>query len=99
MKTYKLMFALLKEHRLRFILGTFLLAITDPLSNIVAAWLFIDIFDGAVYDASLILPTVVKFFMLTGTLALITPLGKYLVEMAALHTTARLRETLLNKLI
>ena len=99
MGKYKVMFHLLKEHKLKYLAGIFLLGLTGPLSNIVVASLSMDIFDRAVYDASFIFPTVIKFLLLTAVLAIITPLGKYLVDMAALHTTARLREAVLNKLI
>ena len=93
------MFRVLKEQRAKYVAGSLLLGITNPLSNIVVAYLFVDVFDGAVYDASLILPVAVKFLLLTGILALLTPLGKYFVDVAALHTTARLREAVLTKLI
>ena len=99
MGAYKVMFHLLREHKAKYLVGTFLLGLTGPLSNIVVANLSIEIFDKAVYDASLVLPIVFQFLLLTGLLAILTPLGKYLVDMAALNTTARLRETVLNKLI
>lgn len=99
MATYKVMFQLLKEHKVKYVVGVILLGVTNPLSNIVVARLFLKVFDGAVYDASLVLPVVVQFLLLTAVLALITPLGKYLIDVAALNTTARLREAVLTKLI
>ncbi|HKM43346.1 MAG TPA: ABC transporter ATP-binding protein, partial [Limnochordia bacterium] len=99
MGKYKTMFQILKENRAKYLAGIFLLGITNPLSNIVVAYLLLETFDRAVYDASLILPVAVRFLLLTGILALLTPLGEYLVAVAALKTTGRLREAVLTKLI
>lgn len=93
------MLNLLKEEKGRYLSGLLMLAISNPMSNIVIAILFMDIFDRAVYDSSLILPIILKCLGLIIFLALITPIGMYLVNYASLKTTARLREQSLEKLI
>lgn len=99
MGKYRIMLSILKENRMRYILGVFILGMTNPLSNIVVARLLLETFDRAVYDARLILPVAIQFLLLTGFLALMTPLGEYLISVAALRTTGRLREAVLTKLI
>ncbi len=99
MRRYVLMFKLLKEQKIRYVTGLFLSSIANPMSNIVVAMLFMEVFDKAVYDASVILPIILKFLLLTFALAVITPTGIYLVNYAALKTTARLREQSLRKII
>ncbi len=99
MQQYKIMLDLLREQRGKYLVGLFLLGIANPLSNIAASILFIDVFDKAVYDASLIPAIIAKFSLLILVEATITPLGGYLVNFSALKTTARLREQVLRKLI
>lgn len=99
MKKYKMMLNLLKEHKVKYLTGTLMLGIVDPLSNIVIANLIMVVFDEVVYNASLVFPVVAKFLLLTAALAIIAPLGRYLIDIAALNTTASLREVVLNKLI
>src|SRR5690625_2394298 len=94
-----MMLNLLKEHKVKYLTGTLMLGIVDPLSNIVIANLIMVVFDEAVYNASLVFPVVAKFLLLTAALAIIAPLGRYLIDIAALNTTASLREVVLNKLI
>jgi len=99
MAKYKNMLHILKENRMMYLAGILVLGITNPLSNIVVAHLLLETFDRAVYDASFILPVALRFLILTGVIALLTPLGEYLVSVAALRTTGRLREAVLTKLI
>lgn len=99
MDSCKTLFQMLKDQKGKYIAGVLLLGIANPLANIVIASLFVDVFDYAVYDGSLVLGVAVKFMLLTAVLAALTPLGEYLVDVAALGTTARLREAVLNKLI
>lgn len=93
------MLKLLKEQKGRYLSGLSLMAIANPMSNIVVAFLFIQIFDKAVYDSSAILPIMGTFLFLAVILAIITPLGMYLVNYASLKTTGSLRERTLNKII
>ena len=99
MLEYKILLDLLRDQRGKYLLGLLLLGIADPLSNIASSILFIDVFDKAVYDASLIPAIVAKFSLLILVEATITPLGRYLVNFSAIKTTATLREQVLKKLI
>lgn len=99
MKKYKVIFNLLREQKTRYMTGILLIGISNPLTNIIVALLFRDIFNKAVYDANLIPPLVLKFLGLTLVVAIIIPLGSYLINYSAIKTTARLREQSLKKLI
>lgn len=99
MKQFKLMMSLLKEEKLRYLVGVVLSSLASPLSNIVVAFLFMQLFDNAVYDASSILPLLINFLLLILALAIMIPAGGYLINYAALKTTANLRQRTLKKLI
>ena len=99
MKKYKVLLDLLREQRGKYLIGILLMGLAYPLSNIAASILFIDVFDKAVYDASLIPAVVLKFSLLILAEASMMPVGSYLVNLSALKTTAKLREQVLKKLI
>ena len=92
MKKYKVLLDLLREQRGKYLIGILLMGLAYPLSNIAASILFIDVFDKAVYDASLIPAVVLKFSLLILAEASMMPVGSYLVNLSALKTTAKLRE-------
>ena len=77
MDSCKTLFQMLKDQKGKYIAGVLLLGIANPLANIVIASLFVDVFDYAVYDGSLVLGVAVKFMLLTAVLAALTPLGEY----------------------
>lgn len=99
MKKYKVILDLLKEQKGRYFTGLFLIAISNPLTNIFISILFMDVFNKAVYDARLIPAIALKFLGLALVLALIIPFGSYFINYSAIRTTARLREESLKKLI
>lgn len=99
MKRYRLLLDLLKNQKAKYLLGILLLGLIDPLNNIVLAGLSVQIFDEAIYDASLVLPVAIKFLLLMGILALLLLFGRYLMDMAALKTTGDLRQAVLSKML